>query len=210
MKARLAISASLASILVLAAASNAAASVTVTFDSLTSASQRTDYPSGVYVEQGYQFAAGELSSWGTSAPQNADPDGATLFGSFDGTNVTVSKVGGGPFTLTSIDVGDANNFGWAGAIPIDYTTAGGTTTTSLVLDSIVGLQTFVTNRTDLLSFTLHQQNPYFQIDNVVFGSDAVVDPVAAVPEPEAWALMLAGFAFAGAAIRRQRRISFVH
>lgn len=40
--------------------------------------------------------------------------------------------------------------------------------------------------------------------------DQVDGPVGAVPEPASWAMMIAGFGLAGAAMRRRARRSFAH
>lgn len=40
--------------------------------------------------------------------------------------------------------------------------------------------------------------------------DQVDGPIGAVPEPASWAMMIAGFGLAGAAMRRRARRSFAH
>jgi hypothetical protein len=46
-------------------------------------------------------------------------------------------------------------------------------------------------------------NGYIMIDNHGYGANAI----AAVPEPATWALMIVGFGFVGAAVRRERKVT---
>lgn len=48
-------------------------------------------------------------------------------------------------------------------------------------------------------------NGYIMIDNHGFGTNAV----AGVPEPATWAMMIFGFGFVGAAVRRERKVARV-
>ncbi len=48
-----------------------------------------------------------------------------------------------------------------------------------------------------------EDEPY-EVLNLRFTSGGFLAPAAAVPEPATWAMMIGGFAFAGAAMRRRR------
>ena len=49
-----------------------------------------------------------------------------------------------------------------------------------------------------------------QVNNVTFLGKTILDPrVTAVPEPATWAMMIAGFAFTGAALRRRRNVQLI-
>lgn len=47
----------------------------------------------------------------------------------------------------------------------------------------------------------------FALDDVTLGTRSVVNPTPAIPEPGAWALMIAGFGLVGAAARRQKALA---
>jgi hypothetical protein len=58
-----------------------------------------------------------------------------------------------------------------------------------------------------LDFVITDSGPpgAFRVDDLAGTADLAAPPVAGVPEPSAWALMLAGFFGAGAVLRRGRR-----
>jgi hypothetical protein len=57
-----------------------------------------------------------------------------------------------------------------------------------------------------ISFAFHSPLAFFYLDNVSVTVSAEQPLPPAVPEPESWALMLAGFGAIGVAVRRQRRV----
>jgi hypothetical protein len=145
-----------------------------------------------------------LASWGRTQSFNADPGGATLFQNFPGTTTSVSKVGGGTFALTSIDLADVYNNGNGGNIRFDFFSALGNSTVTVTIDNLPGLETFFFNKTDLTSFditALTTEGPWLQMDNVVLDG-------AVIPEPASWAMMIAGFGLAGSAMRRRVKVAF--
>lgn len=171
----------------------------VTFEPLTS---RRAGPAGdgtTYLEGGLTFTSSvvnpqALYHWGRRDPVNADPTGATLFQNLPLESLSVTQTGGGAFDLYSFDLEDIYNSGAAGVIPFSYTDGSGTHSSSLTLDKKVGLQTFVFGYTGVTSFSLVQNAPYFQIDNIV---------TTPIPEPETYALMMAGLLAVAGAVRRR-------
>ncbi|MBL8554606.1 MAG: PEP-CTERM sorting domain-containing protein [Phenylobacterium sp.] len=208
----------LAGAALMAAALPAAASTTITFDERTSASgvDTGDFESaGFLFTHAFNQGVG-FRSWGTEgefAPNNADPDGATLFDNVGGRYANAfAAIGGGAFALFSIDLADIYN-GQAGGLPLTtiFTATkagGGTVTQSFTFDQTPGLKTFAFN-TDFQNvvsvswggdLNSNGTSPYgVQLDNIVVG-EAVT---GGVPEPATWALMILGFGAAGAALRRR-------
>jgi hypothetical protein len=214
----------LAATAVTAAALPAAASTTISFDERTSAD---GVNTGDFESDGFAFSniqdAG-FRSWGTEgefSPFNADPDGATLFNNANGPG-TFTKVGGGAFALTSIDIAgntDGKEFGGAPIVDpspfvVRFTGAlagGGTVTQDFTLSGGVGLSNFMfdSDFLDVRSVSWDAgpaggEGHFAQLDNIIAG-DAVT---GGVPEPAAWALMLAGFAGVGGLLRRRRAEMF--
>ncbi len=190
---------------IIAANAVQAGATTVTFNELTTPGLQTyaSLDSGGLHFTNSNGSSGALLVWGTSDVSfNADPGRATLSNNYGGTTTTVTKVGGGTFSLGSIDLADVYNNAFGGDVLFSFTTGTGTTTQVVSLDNLVGLQTFVFNIGGLTSFSyLPQttQGPWIQVDNVVF--DTFV--TGAVPEPESWAMMIAGLGLVGAVMRRR-------
>ncbi|MDP2371357.1 PEP-CTERM sorting domain-containing protein [Rhodoferax sp.] len=175
-------SSTLAAITVVAALFGPAQAAVVTFAPLTSASQGPAGDGTTYLESGLTFTSSVVSSsalyhWGTTQSFNADPTGATLFQNFPGQSLIVTQTGGGDFFLNSFDLADAYNTGAASVILFTYTDGTGTYSSNLTLDSLIGLQTFSFGMT-VSSFSLRQDSPYFQIDNVVFNGGHVPEPTS--------------------------------
>lgn len=185
------------------AATPAAAATTVTFDSLAHNGDIVSYGPTLDVD-GYRFASNSLSVWGMNHPSNADPGGATLTDNSFKYPTTVTAVDGGLFDLISLDMADAFNIGWSADVVFTFTSASGTTTETVQVDNAPGLQTFVFNKTDLLSFRYlvnAEKTVWMQIDNVVLSNG---DVLSGVPEPSTWAMMISGFSLVGAAVRRRK------
>lgn len=182
----------------------AAHATTVTFTPLTSPDAGPAGDGTTYLEAGMTFTSSEsnplaLVHWGEADSRNADPGGATLAQNFPGESVIVTQTGGGSFFLQSFDLADLYNTGDAGYIEFSYADGSGTHDLLFKLDGEIGLQTFVLGFAGVTSFSLRQDLPYFQLDNVVVG----------VPEPQTYVLMIAGLLAVGAMWRRQRRGSQV-
>ena len=157
-----------------------------------------------YMEAGFQISnSGDnfqgLLFWGTQ-PYNADPLGNTLSHNFSASTMTLSKADGGAFVFNSIDLGDVYNNAAGGNVQFNWTFANGTSGQTLVsLDDKVGLQTFSFNLANLsqVSWTpTTTYGPFLQLDNI---------NVAAVPEPETYAMLLAGLGLMGGIARRRKQ-----
>ncbi|MEW5687897.1 MAG: PEPxxWA-CTERM sorting domain-containing protein [Pseudomonadota bacterium] len=189
----------------LAFASAAHAAVTVTFDELAHTSPVKLYTAPV-VSQGFSFTGeaslNSLGVWGTI--NNADPDGATLV-NWNAKQVTVRRTDGGLFSLASLDMTDTYNSSASSKYLFTFFDGSKTTTETVTLDAIRGLQTITFNkdRLEWFSYTM-LGNQGSQIDNVVLGDVATV---GGVPEPGAWALMILGFGGVGASLRRRSRLA---
>ena len=178
----------------------------VTFDSSASASAGPLGDGATYAEAGLTFTSSlddpnALYHWGTTQPQNADPDGATLFQNYLAEWGVDPRTGGGTFSLNSFDLADSYDEGASGPVRFHWVrAAGGGGQTTLSTDGLEGLQTFNVNLTGLSFFRLGAESvASFQMDNVRFRLDGV-----GVPEPSTWALMIAGFGGTGAMLRRRR------
>lgn len=139
-----------------------------------------------------------LGVWGRNITEQADPGFAAVFVNYSQSTTTMTRVGGGLFDFTSIDLADVYNTGASVTIAFDF---GGGDLANVTLDQLVGLQTFSFNRTGLSSVswvTVSGDNGWSQFDNVVVDANG-----GQVPEPGSLALL--GLGLAGlAALRRKR------
>lgn len=130
---------------------------------------------------------------------------------FDGTNIITSAT---PFRLVSIALGSA----WWNNLRISFVgKLGGSTqwTQSVLVNATASsLTTFPTPMIDTLEVTADLGVATTQVYTIGSGPRMVWDdftfdtsPVTAVPEPAAWALLLAGFGLVGAMTRRQRVVA---
>lgn len=168
--------------------SPATVAATVTFDALTSPLGGSS--ASTYEESGLRFASSDaqptaLAHWGANDPRNADTGGATLFQSIPEAELVITRIGGGTFSIDSFDLADLDNAGNAGFIEYVYTDASGHHAGQLLLDELIGLQTFAFAHADLTKLRLFQNAPFFQIDNIRFR----IDGDQAVPLPAPWALL---------------------
>ncbi|WP_353200316.1 PEPxxWA-CTERM sorting domain-containing protein [Sandarakinorhabdus sp.] len=173
--------------------------------------------SNPYDEAGFHFQNSAEGGYalvnGSSNPTNsADPTGGVLTNNYGYKTTTVTKVDGGLFDFISVDLADGfNNMNYfpatgfnrqGGDVLFTFTTGSGSTTQTITIDGIPGLQTFTFNMTGLTSVSYLPQttfNGYIQADNFVVSA-----ATGAVPEPASWAMLIAGFGLTGAAMRRRR------
>lgn len=146
-----------------------------------------------------------LGVWSSNSSWQADSDGAAVFVNYGYSTTTMSHLGGQAFNFGSIDFGDVYNRAQPATVrfTFDYA-AGGSSVSDVVLDSLRGLQTLTFNQTDLARVswqTIAGGGGWGQFDNVNVGMAAVMAPV---PEPETYALMLAGLAMVAFMVRRRR------
>jgi hypothetical protein len=172
----------------------------LTFESLASTDGNFSV-GATYTEQGFKLddltAAGYgFAAWGTSSPFYS---GSTALMNNNDAGITkLTQVGGGAFQLNSVDLtvmypgltGD-------GAVAVTFT--GTKLDNSTVMQSFNvndgAPQTFTfTGFTNLASVTWTDNATYHQFDNI---------NVAAVPEPETYAMFLAGLGLMGFMARRR-------
>lgn len=188
------------------AASAAAQAAVITFDPLASVSTQL-LPA--YAEAGYDFgsnAAEGFASWGTSEIHYAGS--AALFNAADGGFTTLSRTGGGLFSLDSIDLSEVyKEDSYPGTTLVTFTAVFADfsqTTFTVALDNVFGFQThsFAGLFEDVLQVSWLQQGPAFhQFDNLVLRDDG---DEAAVPEPGTLALLGAALVGLAASSRRGR------
>lgn len=178
----------------------ASAASTIDFNEFTTRTSNHGIGTG-FDSGGFRFDySGASQFWVFGNTLNADPGGATIRAADRGVT-TVRKLDGGRFDLLSLDFADQNNWGLASTVNFTFFDGRETTTETFTLDTLVGLQTAAFNRRDLVWFSFQSVEAASpQFDNMAWSASTV----SAVPEPAAWALMITGFAGAGAAIRRQR------
>lgn len=130
----------------------------------------------------------------------------TLAPNYFGSVTTVSAEGGALFTLESFDFSDAFDFA-DDPIQVDFTfnTTSGVVNYTAFADFTPGMQTETFNISGISSFSFVTSGSFFgedtiQTDNWVYSLD---DTGPSVPEPATWAMMIGGFALAGAAMRRR-------
>lgn len=141
-----------------------------------------------------------LGVWGKNSSYQADPGFASVFVNHGFTTTTMSRADNSAFSFTSIDMADVYNSGVSSTIQFTFNyAAGGSSTRSVTLDNQRGLQTFVFNDSGLSSVswkTTSGDGGWNQFDNIV---------TAPVPEPETYAMLLAGFGVLGAIARRKQK-----
>jgi hypothetical protein len=182
---------------VLVAAPMAAHAATVTFDGL--GGDNGDAYS-TYSENGFTVTKTAGDAFVGKLYGNPIPD--VFFGPTYGSSSTTLDVtaGGSAFTFTSWDFSD--NGGSAAYSIVGYLN-------NVSIFSLAGMQSLGSFATilsgtgqsfDRVSFTLSSNGTSANFDNFV-------GDTAAVPEPQAWAMMVMGFMGLGLAVRRNRKLA---
>ena len=121
--------------------------------------------------------------------------------------ITFTALAGYEISLVSFDVATYQNRSATSPFTI-ANLGGGTTILDEDVDTNWPTHTHVSLNsayfTDGIRLTWGPDGYDVGLDNIVFDVRAVSDPGAGIPEPGAWALMIMGFAGAGAMLRRRR------
>lgn len=194
---------SLLAAVALSAASQAASAVTIDFDALTGSGLVDRGLS--YAEDGFRLDAVGQTSNHLGSIQAGDyryTGTPSFFNNTIGGTTQLSKMNGGSFILSSIDL-DSLNHGAQVSVTFEASTvAGGTVTQTFVTDSsFPSLQTF--NFSSFVGVTTvrwNQVSPFHSFDNIVIADEQRGN----VPEPASLALLGVG-ALGVAATRRRKQ-----
>jgi hypothetical protein len=153
-----------------------------------------------YSEDGFTFTQGPAEPFQLAVFGNAEsryPGSTALFNNTVGGSITLTKDGGGLFSISSIDLANLNS---QTDVSVTFTgTYADLTTTQQIFNfnSFQALSTFAFNPSfsGLTSLRWTQDSPFHQFDNVTLDGDEVPEPTS---------LLLVGMAVAGAALRRRR------
>jgi hypothetical protein len=135
-----------------------------------------------YIEGQYRFVNElELDRWPNGSVNDSDPTGSTgLFINYRNTTTTMTKVGGGPFDLISMDVDDVYGDGvLTGLLDYEYAFAGGGGGSgSFLVDDVPGFSTILLSLANLsyFSFTPSRSLDWVQFDNVRVSGQLVPIP----------------------------------
>lgn len=181
-----------------ALSASAAAATVIDFESLSHADDGVASAGYVYVEDGFRLTNLSDFEFSTYGSDNLFYSGSTaLINDNDGGFTLLTKVGRGAFSLYSIDLAtiapyyteDGADITFLG-VRLDNTTV---TQTFHIADGAT--QTFsFTDFTNLATVSWTNTAMYHQFDNI---------NVAAVPEPENYAMLLAGLGLMGFVARRR-------
>lgn len=195
-----------ACVLAMLAGSLPATAGTITFGTNNSATHQS--LGKTYSEGQYRFVNDlELDRWPNGSINDSDPTGSTgLFVNYRNTTTKMTKVGGGPFDLISMDVDDVYGDGvLTGLLDYEYAFAGGGSGSgSFLVDDVPGFSTILLNLANLsyFSFTPSRSLDWVQFDNVRVGGPLV-------PIPATLPLFLSALAALGW-IAHRRKASAAH
>lgn len=145
-----------------------ASAVVITFDPLTHVDDNVTETTGPYIESGFQLTGPALTTFGTLGDRY--PGSTSLFSNEVGGVITLTQVGGAPFTLNGISAANLNR---AGSQDLTFTGnifGGGTVSQTFTLNSFQSLTDFVflPTFTNLASVDFAPQiSPYYQFDNII-------------------------------------------
>lgn len=180
----------------------AASPVVIGFDSLMQDNDQTNEIGNVYRESGFEFS--NLSnpfSFASFGTQNPFFNGSTaLFNDNTDGQTRLSQIGGGLFSLSSITLSTLAPGYTEEGTSVTFTgllaTGGSVMQSFNVADGAAQTFSFSPNFSNLSAVTWSNEANFHQFDNIT---------VAAVPEPETYALMLSGLSLVAFAARRRSK-----
>ena len=180
----------------------AASPVVIGFDSLMQDNDQTNEIGNVYRESGFEFS--NLSnpfSFASFGTQNPFFNGSTaLFNDNTDGQTRLSQIGGGLFSLSSITLSPLAPGYTEEGTSVTFTgllaTGGSVMQSFNVADGAAQTFSFSPNFSNLSAVTWSNEANFHQFDNIT---------VAAVPEPETYALMLSGLGLVAFAARRRSK-----
>ena len=180
----------------------AASPVVIGFDSLMQDNYQTNEIGNVYRESGFEFS--NLSnpfSFASFGTQNPFFNGSTaLFNDNTDGQTRLSQIGGGLFSLSSITLSTLAPGYTEEGTSVTFTgllaTGGSVMQSFNVADGAAQTFSFSPNFSNLSAVTWSNEANFHQFDNIT---------VAAVPEPETYALMLSGLGLVAFAARRRSK-----
>ena len=180
----------------------AASPVVIGFDSLMQDNDQTNEIGNVYRESGFEFS--NLSnpfSFASFGTQNPFFNGSTaLFNDNTDGQTRLSQIGGGLFSLSSITLSTLapgyTEEGTSVTVTGLLATGGSVMQSFNVADGAAQTFSFSPNFSNLSAVTWSNEANFHQFDNIT---------VAAVPEPETYALMLSGLGLVAFAARRRSK-----
>ena len=180
----------------------AASPVVIGFDSLMQDNDQTNEIGNVYRESGFEFS--NLSnpfSFASFGTQNPFFNGSTaLFNDNTDGQTRLSQIGGGLFSLSSITLSTLAPGYTEEGTSVSFTgllaTGGSVMQSFNVADGAAQTFSFSPNFSNLSAVTWSNEANFHQFDNIT---------VAAVPEPETYALMLSGLGLVAFAARRRSK-----
>lgn len=179
-----------------------ASAAVLDFESLAHDGEWTADAGYAHVEDGFllsNLSSFSFTTWGT---QSAFYTGSTALMNDNDAGVTqLTQVGGGLFSLSSVTLATAFPYMTEDNVSITFlgTLGNGSTVsqTFSVADGAAQVFSFDSSFTNLASVSWANEAMYAQFDNI---------NVAAVPEPESYAMLLAGLGMIGAAMRRRKAV----
>ena len=180
----------------------AASPVVIGFDSLMQDNDQTIEIGNVYRDSGFEFS--NLSnpfSFASFGTQNPFFNGSTaLFNDNTDGQTRLSQIGGGLFSLSSITLSTLAPGYTEEGTSVTFTgllaTGGSVMQSFNVADGAAQTFSFSPNFSNLSAVTWSNEANFHQFDNIT---------VAAVPEPETYALMLSGLGLVAFAARRRSK-----
>jgi len=193
--------------LALALAAAPAQAQIMTFDANACSGSGSVGNAGSFVEDGYSlsFTGSGWAAWCSAAGGYAGSP--AIFENSPGGTISLTQVGGGAFSIFSIDLATVYLGGSAGSAAFTgYINGGGTVQTTFNYLAAAGNPVFNTfyfgaGWDNLLSVEWTQDDPYHQFDNVALGA-----PSEVVPEPATMTLLATGLAGMAAARRKKRKL----